>query len=205
MSEENTVEVAPSLTAALRAVLPCASRDMSLPILTHVLLEGDYLYATDRFRLARARIDRNADDLKLPDGNALIPLDVARFAVARLKTPVVELEASDTRVGLRLDDGTEFARPFQRHLFEGKLGQEFNFPPVSRFFDGFKPASLDSVGPLLFNSTLFAGFSDSHFKYTTGTLIEVGMQGDQKSSNVHYRITKPGAEWFTGILVGMRG
>ncbi|MCK9520461.1 MAG: hypothetical protein M0R74_15770 [Dehalococcoidia bacterium] len=102
---------------ALKFCYPCASRDMSRPIITCVHVSGRTIEASDTYQIIKFDL---ADEV--PAESFLIPA----YSVKELvKYPIKEMSRNNSWVHFRTEDGTVFSS----RLIEGE------FPDTARFFD----------------------------------------------------------------------
>lgn len=176
-----------NIVDAIRACLPHASKEAHLKVLHGIRLHSGTAWATDRFTLARAHYAaENEHDL-------FVTLPVAKQILAA-KSPAKSLTADGS---LALDNGQTFQlsqmtdvgdHPNLARLF---VEPNHDSPTVSRV--AFSTANLDK-------------FAAKHFPYTRAN--------ERKGHTLHLeyganntkpvRVTVPGLEWFTGLVVPIR-
>lgn len=123
---------------ALKLCHPCASRDMSRPIITCVHLAGDIIEASDTFQIIRYRLPSKI----IPDKSILLPAHSIRELI---KYDIKEMAYAGTWIHFRTEDGTIFSARTIEGVFPDTSpyleieGNEFEFP------DAMKEA-LDKAG-----------------------------------------------------------
>ena len=161
-----------NLAEALKAVAPhLAPKNYNLPVLTHVQVKDGYAYATDRYTLARARIDEPT-----PDG--YYTLDQVK------KAPVSVVPASDTQV----NDGVTYA--------DGTTGPatefEGDYPSVGRLIGYWAPGTESA--PMVLDSKFALKFQAKHFPKGYNRTFEAAMQLTPGETPVKpVKVTLPGA------------
>lgn len=92
---------------AIRRVLPAASRDMTLPMLTGVQLTSTpdtlTLAATDRYRLAVAEVEWKPTDPDAEPLNMVVPAELMGLALRAPAAGTVQLTATGSLIGMATD------------------------------------------------------------------------------------------------------
>lgn len=120
-----------TLADAIKLVLPHASTDKTLPILTTLQVLPDGIFATDRYTCARVTIATG-----IPEGQSLLlPADIAKRGVA----------------AIHQDAGGWFATCVDQSVIRFTPA-EGDYPNIAQLFDGFTPAT-EGHGPGVFGLT----------------------------------------------------
>jgi len=143
-----------NLAEALKAVAPhAAPKSHDLPVLTHVQVKDGYAYATDRYTLARARVDEPT-----PDGY---------YTLEQIKkAPVNVTPASDTQVNdvVTYADGTR-----------GPATEDVgDYPSVGRLIDRFTPGT--EIAPMVLDPKFALKFQAKHFPKWHNRAFSAAMQ-----------------------------
>jgi len=175
-----------NLAEALKAVAPhLAPKNYNLPVLTHVQVKDGYAYATDRYTLARARIDEPT-----PDG--YYTLEQVK------KAPVSVVPASDTQVNdvVTYADGT--SGPATE--FEG------DYPSVGRLIGNWTPGTESA--PMVLDPKFALKFQAKHFPKWHNRAFDAAMQLAPGETPVKpVKVTFPGAfteDEFVALWVPIR-
>lgn len=175
-----------TLADAIKMVLPHASTDKTLPMLTVLLIRPDSILATDRYTMARATIETG-----VPEGQqVLLPSVIAKRGVAALGQDAGGWFATCT-------DGAviRFTQP------------EGDYPDIARLLDGFTPAA-PGQGPASFGlSAAFAEkFSPKHLpgRPAANRHAFLRLEADAGGAGKPLRVTFPGWEQFAALWVPVR-
>jgi len=171
-----------NLAEALKAVAPhIAPKNYNLPVLTHVQVEDGYAYATDRYTLARARIDEPT-----PDG--YYTLEQVK------KAPVSVVPAGDVQVTYA--DGTS-----------GPATElEGDYPSLDRLIGNWAPGT--EIAPMVLDPKFALKFQGKHFPKKHNRAFSAAMQlapGETPTKPV--KVTFPAAfteDEFVALWVPIR-
>lgn len=145
----------PTLEEAIKMVLPHASRDKGLPVLSAVAVRHDSVIATDRYTVAKVEVPTS-----VPEGEVvIIPLAIARLGVVALEGNNATLAApSAVKKIPGLHDVQWATVPLPG-------SDEYStYPNVDRIISDFAPAPQgESPGSFLLSTTHASKYAARHF------------------------------------------
>lgn len=181
----------PNLINAIRAVLPHASTNDTLPVLRGVRVVSGEVWATDRYTLARATFDADYMD----DHDVFIPIDTAKRILAA-KSPLASIGLNDDgkSATLRLANGQTFQ--------VSATSEVGDFPPLAHLIPEGEPVA---TGNITLGWSHIEKFAPKHFPHA-----DARARRDHRPSFALYGETKPVKvafgefPWFVGLIVPIR-
>lgn len=184
-----------TLTTALRAVWPHASRDKSFRLLMGVELAGNRVIATDRYSAGRAEFDPETLTSSGTGDSLWLRPELVKFILANKADPITHLDATLDRITVGFESGTTFGVDALSALDVGAP----TYPNLDRIFTEWKATPDRAV--LRFTSQYLNRVADTNFPFGSATYVEIGTS---PAAGPQLRITKGEHPWFTALLAEVR-
>lgn len=192
-----------TIKEAIKAVLPHASKDNTLPILCAVKITGDEVWATDRYTLARGvYVLPKAGDEEAPtypDGFVIDAKDAAELVKHKSEVLAIALHTAgpttDHNVKFHMQDGSMVVC----RLIEG------DYPNIGRLIPDGDPKEIGVIGLSSANLDKFAAkhfpkHAHSRFGGRASVALKFEFYGETKPA----KVTIANAPWYTGLIVPIR-
>lgn len=182
------------LALTLRAVLPHASTDKTLPILNSVRFRvtgGELMIdATDRYSIGRATLVATPGE-DATNAGFVLPLDDAKRIVAAYKTADQYVEATVT-----LDGVTVTVKTHDSTIVATTVESEY--PQIDRIVEGFTPAEAGTFGATPKMLEKFAGRHIARDAREKSIPLVWEFAADNKPARVTF------GEWFVALVMPTR-